>query len=179
MVCFRWQGSLLEIGRWSTTTAQAAHHSIMHTITLFHSNLHCIFVSMSQITCPMCSFAYASTNITNHLCKAHAGVHVSQEAAAAVGLVACSCGQVVMNVVVLRKHQGIHKCQMAQPQLAAIQPVVSAPAPTPATPAAVAEAAQPESAPAALAVEQDDAFMQMLDPSPSPRAWWVNGVRQS
>ncbi len=31
---------------------------------------------MSQIACPLCSFGYAATNITNHLRKAHS-VHTS------------------------------------------------------------------------------------------------------
>uniref|UniRef100_V5EYN9 ATP-dependent DNA helicase n=1 Tax=Kalmanozyma brasiliensis (strain GHG001) TaxID=1365824 RepID=V5EYN9_KALBG len=50
-------------------------------------------LKMTSVNCPVCSFSYAITNITNHIRKAHAGVHVTQDAAAASGLVACSCGQ--------------------------------------------------------------------------------------
>ncbi|SOV01188.1 uncharacterized protein UDID_17596 [Ustilago sp. UG-2017a] len=77
---------------------------------------------MLPITCPVCSYAYAESNITNHLHKVHKGIAVSQDAAAAVGLVACFCGQVVMNAAALHKHQGIHKCQGSNTQQTQVQP---------------------------------------------------------
>ena len=124
---------------------------------------------MSQITCPVCHFAYAASNITNHVRKAHSGIPVSQEAAAAVGLVACTCGQVVLNAVALRKHQGIRKCQGAQSQPASqpamSQPAVTQPAVSHAMPVAAQAPAQPESAPSRLGVRQDSPFMLNLDPA--------------
>ncbi|SPO31906.1 uncharacterized protein UTRI_06743 [Ustilago trichophora] len=111
---------------------------------------------MSKVTCPVCSFAYAESNITNHFRKAHSGVFVTQEAAAGVGLVACACGQLVLNAAALRKHQGIRKCHGA-----ASQPAPPAPTTQPAASAVM----QAESAPAALAVEQDDPFLQLVDPA--------------
>ncbi|SPO26597.1 uncharacterized protein UTRI_10146 [Ustilago trichophora] len=111
---------------------------------------------MSKVTCPVCSFAYAGSNITNHFRKAHSGVFVTQEAAAGVGLVACACGQLVLNAAALRKHQGIRKCHGA-----ASQPAPPAPTTQPAASAVM----QAESAPAALAVEQDDPFLQLVDPA--------------
>ena len=112
---------------------------------------------MPQIACPVCGFAYAASNITNHLRKAHKGIFVSQTAAATVGLVACTCGQVVLNAAALRKHQGIRKCQSAQSQPAACQ--------RPVTQLVAANAAHTESAPAQLEAERYDPFIQALDPA--------------
>ncbi|KAF6766982.1 hypothetical protein PSEUBRA_001641 [Kalmanozyma brasiliensis GHG001] len=100
---------------------------------------------MTSVNCPVCSFSYAITNITNHIRKAHAGVHVTQDAAAASGLVACSCGQVVLNAVALRKHQGIRHCQAVLP-------------PTP-----------PETQPNTVAAEP--IFQFQAPPSPDSQAW--------
>ncbi|KAJ9474675.1 hypothetical protein PHBOTO_004535, partial [Pseudozyma hubeiensis] len=66
---------------------------------------------MSLVVCPVCHLSYSISNITAHIRRFHAGVRVSQEAAAASGLVACSCGQVVFNAAALKKHQGIRRCQ--------------------------------------------------------------------
>ena len=57
---------------------------------------------------------YSATNITNHICKVHAGAFVTAVQAAACGLAACSCGQAVLNEAALKQHQGIHKCQQTQ-----------------------------------------------------------------
>ena len=115
---------------------------------------------MPQITCPVCGYAYATSNITNHVRKAHSGVAVSQEAAAAVGLVACSCGQVVLHGAALRKHQGIRKCQGAASQPAGV-PASAIAAQVPST----SQAVHTESAPATLAEPQDgSSVMHVLDP---------------
>ncbi|KIS72426.1 uncharacterized protein UMAG_00825 [Mycosarcoma maydis] len=69
-----------------------------------------------KLAVQVCQFSYAAPNITNHIRKAHSGEQFSQDAAAAVGLVACSCGQVVLNVIALKRPQGIRKCQSGQSQ---------------------------------------------------------------
>lgn len=114
---------------------------------------------MPPITCPVCSYAYAESNITNHLRKVHKGIAVSQDAAAAVGLVACFCGQVVMNAAALRKHQGIRKCEGSNTQQTQVQPM----------PAISTQQSQdvvsPEPAPVPVAEMQHESFLDMLDPA--------------
>ncbi|SPC62274.1 uncharacterized protein UHOD_11510 [Ustilago sp. UG-2017b] len=113
--------------------------------------------AMPPITCPVCSYAYAESNITNHLRKVHKGIAVGQDAAAAVGLVGCFCGQVVMNVAALCKHQGIHKCQGSHTQQTQAQP-------TPAISTQQShDAVSPEPAP--VADMQCESFLDMLDPA--------------
>jgi len=92
--------------------------------------------------------------------KAHSGVAVSQEAAAAAGLVACSCGQVVLHAAALRKHQGIRKCQGVASQPAAV-PALAIAAAAPST----SQPVQIESAPATLAQQQDSSLHDVLDPA--------------
>ncbi len=89
-----------------------------------------------DLNCPVCRFSYAITNITNHIRKAHAGAQVTQQDAAACGLVACSCGQVVLNAAALKRHQGIRHCHVLP------LPTPSATQPDPA-PAAVPQAEAP------------------------------------
>ncbi|CCF53696.1 conserved uncharacterized protein, partial [Ustilago hordei] len=85
-------------------------------------HLHCINQDccvMSYVQCPICTFTYVQSNILNHLCKKHATIHISQEVAAACGVVVCSCGQAASNVAGLKTHQGMRHCQPAQPALPA------------------------------------------------------------
>ncbi|KAI3481019.1 hypothetical protein L1887_56845 [Cichorium endivia] len=119
---------------------------------------------MSQIACPLCGFGYAATNITNHLCKAHSGAHVSQEAAAAVGLIACPCGQAVLNAAALRKHQGIRKCQGARSQ-----PATSS---TPGPPAALTLQSSPS--PAAIIVAAASALAPVFSSAAGQQAGRLN-----
>ena len=115
---------------------------------------------MPQITCPVCGYSYATSNITNHVRKAHSGVVVSQEAAAAVGLAACSCGQVVLHAAALRKHQGIRKCQGAASQPAAVPALaIATPAPS------MSQNVHTESASATSAQPQDSSLNDVLDPA--------------
>ena len=119
---------------------------------------------MSQIACPLCGFGYAATNITNHLRKAHSGAHVSQEAAAAVGLIACPCGQAVLNAAALRKHQGIRKCQGARSQ-----PATSS---TPGPPAALTLQSSPS--PAAIIVAAASALAPVFSSAAGQQAGRLN-----
>ncbi|SPC66656.1 uncharacterized protein UHOD_11409 [Ustilago sp. UG-2017b] len=114
---------------------------------------------MPPITCPVCSYAYAESNITNHLRKAHKGIAVSQDAAAAVGLVGCFCRQVVMNVAALHKHQDICKCQGSNTQQTQVQ----------STPAISTQQSHdvvsPEPVTVPAADMQRKSFLDMLDPA--------------
>ncbi|SPO37723.1 uncharacterized protein PSFLO_03199 [Pseudozyma flocculosa] len=82
---------------------------------------------MSQVACPVCQFAIARSNITAHIRRQHAGVPVSPEAAAARGLVACGCGQVVLSAAALKQHQGIKKCGGSRPATEAARPAAASP----------------------------------------------------
>ncbi|SOV09775.1 uncharacterized protein UDID_19463 [Ustilago sp. UG-2017a] len=114
---------------------------------------------MPPITCPVCSYAYAESNITNHLHKVHKGIAVSQDAAAAVGLVACFCGQVVMNAAALRKHQGIRKCQGSNTQQTQVQPTSAI------STQQTHDVVSPEPAPVPVADMQHKSFLDVLDPA--------------
>ncbi|SOV07963.1 uncharacterized protein UDID_17245 [Ustilago sp. UG-2017a] len=114
---------------------------------------------MPPITCPVCSYAYAESNITNHLHKVHKGIAVSQDAAAAVGLVGCFCGQVVMNAAALCKHQGICKCQGSNTQQTQVQPTSAI------STQQSHDVVSPEPAPVPGADMQHKSFLDVLDPA--------------
>ncbi|SPO39740.1 uncharacterized protein PSFLO_05221 [Pseudozyma flocculosa] len=89
------------------------HHQHVHANHCRHSHpatgcsttwsiLPAVTSIMSQVACPVCQFAIARSNITAHIRRQHAGVPVSPEAAAARGLVACGCGQVVLSAAALK-----------------------------------------------------------------------------
>ncbi|KAN0060562.1 hypothetical protein ACQY0O_007202 [Thecaphora frezii] len=61
--------------------------------------------------CPLCELA--TSTMLKHMRKQHANAKVSHKKAAAMGLLACSCGQVVADATGLKKHQGIKRCQPA------------------------------------------------------------------
>ena len=114
-----------------------------------------------KLAVQVCQFSYAAPNITNHIRKAHSGEQFSQDAAAAVGLVACSCGQVVLNVTALRRHQGIRTCQSGQSQPIIGSASTDGPEPEPEPPSP--RLLDPE-----LDLEFQDNFLPDASPGPAP-----------
>lgn len=135
---------------------------------------------MSYTQCPICTFTYAQSNILNHIRKSHANTHVSQEAAASCGLVACSCGQVASNASGLKTHQGMQRCQASASAITVVPPSqASLPSPAQTVEADSAQSLSPtqedavqpaaeEELPLAIEADAEQVYIPE-DPMPSPR----------
>ena len=117
---YKAEDGLLQMGRWAVTARRWVAINGRRATTNSKGSAvnrqppppsHPAQLQMTCISCPICSFAYAQSNILNHLRKNHADIPVSQDAAGLCGLVACHCGQVASNSVGLKRHQGIWRCQ--------------------------------------------------------------------
>lgn len=102
MVYFKGEIGVLQPGRQSITKG---------CVETGRSAIVILYPNMCTVPCPVCYFAYARTNSTNRIRKAHAGVQAAWQDAEACGLAACSCSQMVLTAAALKKHQGIRHCQ--------------------------------------------------------------------
>ncbi len=108
---------------------------------------------------------YLRTNIHDHLRRRHKNVAVNAEAAAAVGLVACPCGQVAANLVGLTRHQSAAKCGHALPPPAAAPAAASS-----ATPPNIGDSAAPADALLATPPNPGDLVAPLVTP-PNTGDW--------